>query len=1107
MHITWRRVAPVLIGLLIVSGLVAGVVTSAWSARQASESKAEAVLTDSAHEQARSLAQTFDGQFQVLEALSASVGQMDTSDISAISSLFDAASKDMNVGSLVFIGPDGVSLVGVNAGVDTSDVSSTQAALAGNRGMAYVVGRASGEPGVVLSVPCYRDGQVVGIVSGMYYRENLSADLSGTAYAGESISFLASSDGTIIVPSSSSLFVNDDDNAFNFMGSDAVSFKDGDSLEEMEASLQAGKETVVRYTYNGSDRFTIYTPLTGTGLPGNDWFVANEIDASSYAADVSKAQGEALRSMFVFGIFLVGAFALFMRYDYVIRRHQREDASVIAERDRQYEIVLKQGGKHVYRYDVATGAGTHVSEVNPFSEAPVREHMVETMLSEGHVAPDQADAYRDFFHRIDQGEPFQTTRFKLHTVDGRWVWYQEDATTVFDDAGKPSYAIISYWDITDQLEAEGRYAKAVAYRELAERSTVASFHLDVTSDSVDDGVSEYDDLLALGSDGTVTGLMAGIEASIPNGGLRAIFHERFSREAMVAAFGEGRNDIDLEHPILAGAVSGWFHTTVHLLPNPQTGDIEGFAYGIDLTEEHQTEQVLQTLASNDYDRVILVDRTRGSYHAFFSKSDEDGARMGGVSFDGDMRSFVRAMIHPDDRERVAASLMLATMGARADHEGTFDVSARLVMDGTVRNKLYRVSSLGIDKGHLVVSRIDVTDSVSRLQAALDTAEQASRAKGDFLSRMSHDIRTPMNAVMNLTRMMRDELDDKPALTSDLDRMEASSEFLLSLINDVLDISHIESGTFELTPSVYGFHEFVEYMEGVIVPLCREKGLEFVWEKGSTSVDLYVDKTRFNQVFFNLLSNAVKFTPKGGRVSFVVRDNVVENGILTCNFEVNDTGIGMTREFQRNMFDSFTRADATGAYQGTGLGLAITKAIVDKMGGTISVTSAPGRGTSIMVHLSMALATPEQVAQESARLHASSPEHLQVLAGRRVLLCEDSNVNALITRRLLAKVGVEVEVAQNGQVGVDLFQGHDPGHYDAILMDVRMPVMDGLEATRTIRSLARDDAKAIPIIAMTADAFSEDQERTIASGMNAHLSKPVVPEDLYRTLAEACAPRR
>ncbi|MDD3486277.1 MAG: response regulator, partial [Atopobiaceae bacterium] len=200
-------------------------------------------------------------------------------------------------------------------------------------------------------------------------------------------------------------------------------------------------------------------------------------------------------------------------------------------------------------------------------------------------------------------------------------------------------------------------------------------------------------------------------------------------------------------------------------------------------------------------------------------------------------------------------------------------------------------------------------------------------------------------------------------------------------------------------------------------------------------------------------------------------------------------------------------DATGAYQGTGLGLAITKAIVDKMGGTISVTSAPGRGTSIMVHLSMALATPEQVAQESARLHASSPEHLQVLAGRRVLLCEDSNVNALITRRLLAKVGVEVEVAQNGQVGVDLFQGHDPGHYDAILMDVRMPVMDGLEATRTIRSLARDDAKAIPIIAMTADAFSEDQERTIASGMNAHLSKPVVPEDLYRTLAEACAPRR
>ena len=383
--------------------------------------------------------------------------------------------------------------------------------------------------------------------------------------------------------------------------------------------------------------------------------------------------------------------------------------------------------------------------------------------------------------------------------------------------------------------------------------------------------------------------------------------------------------------------------------------------------------------------------------------------------------------------------------------------------------------------------------------------KANKAKSEFLSRMSHDIRTPMNAIVNLINISLDDIGNKDKLDNDLRKIAISSEFLLGLINDILDMSRIESGKMKLTPSVYQIKEFMTYIDAVIKPLCAQKDILFNFTINGSEGDIITDRVRFNQIFFNIISNSIKYTQPRGVVSFSISTERHDNNIVSCTFVINDNGCGISEDYLKHIFQPFEREDDTEAYTGTGLGLAIVKAIVDAMHGTIVITSTKGTGTSVVVHLDIPLATAEQsLAYQKILDHQpsidESGENSGIFAGKQVLIAEDHPLNQEIIKRLLSKVGFQPYCVQNGLQCIEEFNKSAVDHYYAILMDIRMPVMDGLTATERIRALARPDAKTIPIIAMTANAFVDDELASKNAGMNEHLSKPIKPELLFNILA-------
>lgn len=377
-------------------------------------------------------------------------------------------------------------------------------------------------------------------------------------------------------------------------------------------------------------------------------------------------------------------------------------------------------------------------------------------------------------------------------------------------------------------------------------------------------------------------------------------------------------------------------------------------------------------------------------------------------------------------------------------------------------------------------------------------QSANAAKTDFLSRMSHDMRTPMNGILGMTALTIDLPGLSQEAQSNLFAIRDSSNYLLSLINDTLDMSRIESRKIELHKEPVRAAELITHTLGGISQSAQKKGIKVIAKfMGFRNDYINVDRVRVRQIFTNLLSNAVKFTPGHGKIECLVECLSRERGRCLVRITIRDSGVGMSEEFLQHAFEPFSQEpnSQSNKYAGTGLGLPIVQNLVHLMGGTISIRSKLNEGTDVTVEL------PFELLEEYQPPAFDDAAALFDLQGRRVLVCEDHPLNATIAVKLLSKVGVEVELAEDGRQGVDLFIQRSAGYYDAILMDIRMPVMDGLSATRAIRSLRKSDAKTIPIIAMTANAFDFDVKASFSAGMDAHLDKPVDPEKLYRTLAE------
>ena len=432
--------------------------------------------------------------------------------------------------------------------------------------------------------------------------------------------------------------------------------------------------------------------------------------------------------------------------------------------------------------------------------------------------------------------------------------------------------------------------------------------------------------------------------------------------------------------------------------------------------------------------------------------------------------------------------------------------------GLFHNEYYMIQQMN---NQLIDARRRLTRSNRQLECALREnqainekldrarilAEQASQSKTKFLANMSHDIRTPMNAIVGLVELMQHHLEEPDILAAYLSKLQYSSQYLLDLINDILDLSKIENGSIEVKSEPMDIKTQIEEIVTIIRPQMKMKHQHLSIHCGCQEFETVLgDPIRFRQILMNIFSNAVKYTPESGCIQLSIQEIDSNARSKKCKFVIEDNGIGMTQEFIQHIFEPFSRAD-TGSreIQGTGLGMAITKSLIDAMGGSIRVDSTLGKGSRFSVILPFVIADAGAEGITDQMHQTQSDQECANLSGMHFLCAEDNALNAEILTSMLSLKGAACTVYKNGQLLTEAFQSVKPGEYDAILMDIQMPVMNGYEATRQIRNSSNPLGKEIPIIAMTANAFSEDVQRCLDAGMDAHIAKPIDMELLEKII--------
>ena len=537
--------------------------------------------------------------------------------------------------------------------------------------------------------------------------------------------------------------------------------------------------------------------------------------------------------------------------------------------------------------------------------------------------------------------------------------------------------------------------------------------------------------------------------------------------------------------------------------------------------------IIDTLARN-FKNVFLANLNSGTAKVMRLADDYDVKAVLAVMenefpFDAVIKQWIQEYVHPDDRTRMTETLSFSNLrkvfSEREEYNGTY----RSTEGGSLHH--YQFDFRKADDNGNIVAGFQVIDAIveeheqqakrereqqEALAEALAAAQQANKAKTSFLNSMSHDIRTPMNAIVGFTALAQTHSDDQAQVQDYLEKISTSSMHLLSLINDILDMSRIESGTVKIHETDVHIPDLMHDLRTMIQSLIKAKNQNlFIETQDVVHEDVIADKLRLNQVLLNIVGNAIKFTPAGGDIIIrLVEKPCSLKGYTTYEFSVKDNGIGMSKEFIGHVFDTFSReyTSTVSGIQGTGLGMAITKNIVEMMGGNIRVESEVGKGSLFTVTLNLRLGKEflkkESISEQRAvptQLGIKEKEAAFAYRGKRVLLVEDNELNREIATALLEEAGMKVDSVDDGDIAVSTINNAPADRYDLIFMDIQMPKMDGYTATREIRTLPDNRKANIPIIAMTANAFEEDKRKSFESGMNGHIIKPISMEEIAKVL--------
>ncbi len=693
-------------------------------------------------------------------------------------------------------------------------------------------------------------------------------------------------------------------------------------------------------------------------------------------------------------------------------------------------------------------------------------------------------------------------------------------------------------DITDIRRVQINYEKQVSVLLSSFPEASGIFHMDITDDRV---LSMNGSSNAVKMDihiDTVDDMVRWTADFIPGKEEKEKFFEVFKRDALLQAHEAGETDLIKE--VMSYFDDGSIRPariTCRMIVNPNNNHLECIMYGMDISkeceerEQHTAMMEEQLLIFNavarNFKNVFLVDLNKGiakilKYEDENNSTDLDDVLDKAFPYEQFLPNWLAQMVHPDDREMLKKALETENLRKALADRNEYMYNYRVIIDGEVINYQINIYEPRGD-GYVIVGIQNIENIIQahleeekarreiemayqqKLMEAKEAAERGNNAKTEFLQHMSHDIRTPINGIRGMIEIAEHYPDDIVKQTECRDKVKEASGLLLELINEVLDMSKLESGDIVFEYESFDILKLAKEIYDVIERLAGERGIEIIQKDCNVPHrKLMGSPAHYKRVLMNILSNAVKYNKDKGKIYITCRELSSDEDKATVEFICQDTGIGMSEDFQKHLFEPFAQesADARTNYKGTGLGMPIVKNIVDKMGGSITFESVKGEGTTFHVVTTFDIDKGSN-GQESIE----STEQPASIRGARIILAEDNEMNIEIVKFMLAEEGAQIIEARNGREAVEALAESEPGSVDAILMDIMMPVMDGYEATRTIRAMDRSDAKSIPIIAMTANAFTEDKLAAQRAGMDEHIAKPLDSKLFLKTLAEQIAKYR
>ena len=691
-----------------------------------------------------------------------------------------------------------------------------------------------------------------------------------------------------------------------------------------------------------------------------------------------------------------------------------------------------------------------------------------------------------------------------YNLDGKgWRWYSCVLTGIRDSRRRVVRVVGTLRDISEQRKARSRYQEQMAVNASLSANLLSAYRVNLSRMQVEYRWSRVNAPDLSGEDILQEAhFREGCRAFVGSPDAAEQCYETFSPAALRQKFEEGESSVSLDYRMQTENGSlRWASTQAKLMCEPESGDLMVFYNTWDITGQHLVRALVDSVVQADYDFLMCVDPRDGSYVLFPNQvratihlRDKSG------DYESARRRDMLDAILPEDQARWLRDLTIPHICRALEQAPRCEIRFRLrEQDGSIAHKQAACTWLDAERSAIMICRTDITEQVQQeaarsetLRQALEKAEEAGREKDRFLSRTSYEIRTPMNAIIGMSGLALAESKTPDQVKNYLHKIQYAGEYMLTLVSDILDVAQVESGNFFLTPAPCSLQDCVEQLVTLVQPSADSRGIHFQLNSSQVQVRAaMMDKIRVLQAFVNLLTAVMQYTAEGGSVSCTMSQIPSEGNAFVLRTVVR-SGTGLSQDSIDRMFEPF--ALERSKLSGSGLELTLAKRLLEAMGGTISVSSQ-GADTALMAELPLQEA---ELPLPSGTLPTLSGDFN--FSGRRILVAEDQAINTEVARRLLEQKQFTVETAVNGLEAVSCFESHDPGWYSAILMDVRMPVLDGLAATRKIRQLNRSDARTIPILAMTGNAFASDVQASLASGMDAHLEKPINPHLLYQTLA-------